>query len=155
MFTHTITAPSADHKLLSYLFNNIDSVLKHRAEILLTDRFRNICIPGMYVAGLYIGMRQLSLGDMLNLWEKTEWKNGTKYYFSIIGSPLSGINTAHWYDLDSKQFGTGSYRNGNLGFMGLVRPALMHLRQDETGKHCNNMSRLSVVDMVDCLSRAR
>lgn len=151
MIKHTMTAPNADYKSISHLFNNLDLIITHRDEILSQEQYRNIYIPGMYVAGLHVGKLNLSLGDMLNLWQKTEWKNGAIYYFSIIGSPLTGVNNAHWYNVNTRQFESGAY----YGFLGLARPALAFFRQTEPERSKISPSSVSVFDLVHQLQQAR
>lgn len=148
---YIVRAPVADYKSISCLFNNLDLILRYRGEILSQESFSNIYIPGMYVGGLYVGMYLLSLGDILTLWEKTEWHTSEKYYFNIIGTPLSGMNTAHWYNTNTQQVESGAYNNGRLQFLGLARPAFNQVRLRRTTTH----SDLSIFDLVKHLSHQK
>lgn len=147
----SITAPVADKESITYLFNNLDLILSHRNEILSHSEFRNIYISGVFVAGLYVGGRHLCLGDILNLWDKTEWCSSGRFYYSIIGTPLSGMNTAHWYNTESKQFESGTYNNEKLCFLALARPAFEQVRHSRP----NTRSVLSIFDLVKHLQHQR
>ena len=97
---HTyVAAPAVDKKSISYLFENLDFILNNKQKILFHKEYKNIKIPGVFVGGLYVGMYEMSIGDLLILWDKTEWHTGTCYYYNIIGTPLSGMNNACWYDI--------------------------------------------------------
>lgn len=152
---HVVTAPRADFESISKLFCNLNLVLSNQGKILSNEKFSNIYIPGMYVGGLYVGMHRLFLGDMLKLWKNTEWKTGAKYYFSIIGSPLSGNNTAHWYNLDTKQFESGGFNNGRVGFIGLGQPAFQCLQLSDPNRLKRIPSSLSIFDLINILSNQR
>ena len=84
----------------------------------------------------------MSLGDILKLWDKTEWYTEPRYYYSIIGTPLSGMNESRWYDSKKKKFESGTYFNGKYHFLGLAKPALDHLKLH----HKNTVSKLSIFD---------
>ena len=150
----SITAPVADKESITCLFNNLDLILSHRDEILSNENLRNIYIPGMFVAGLYVGGHKLCLGDMLNLWDKTEWCSGGRFYYSIIGTPLSGMNTAHWYNTENKQFESGTYNNGNLSFLGLALPAFQYMKQQKLNGNRQNSS-WSIFDLIKSFSHQR
>lgn len=152
---HIVTAPRADFESITQLFSNLNLILINQDKILSNEKFSHIYIPGMFVGGLYVGMHQLSLGDILKLWEKTEWKTESKYYFSIIGSPLSGKNTARWYNSDTKRFETGMFYNGKFGFMGLASPAFKCLQLNETQRTNKMVSQLSIFDLINQLSNQR
>lgn len=152
---HIVTAPRADFESITQLFSNLNLILINQDKILSNEKFSHIYIPGMFVGGLYVGMHQLSLGDMLKLWENTEWKTGVKYYFSIIGSPLSGRNTAQWYNSDTKKFEKGMFHNGKYGFMGLGSPAFKQLQLADPNRKNITPSTLSVSDLIKNLSHQR
>ena len=117
MLKFTVSAPHIDNGAITCLFNNLDLILANHAKILSCKKYRNIKISGLFVGGLYVGMYELSLGDILTLWQTTGWKNDSKYYYNIIGTPLSGMNNTHWYNAITKQFESGSYFNGKSHFI--------------------------------------
>lgn len=44
---------------------------------------------------------RLSIGELLKLWDETDWKQEGKYFYCITGSPLSGGNSSrYWSDKD-------------------------------------------------------
>ena len=144
-----VAAPATDKGAISYLFDNLDLIVDNKDKILSCDDYRNVKIPGIFVGGLYVGMYELSLGDILNLWDKTVWRDKTKYYYSIIGSPLSGSNDSAWYDQETKSFEHGSYFNGKIGFLGLAAPALEYMKTAPK----KPKSQLSIFDLVKQLKR--
>ena len=149
MKKNIVVAPTTDKGAISHLFNNLDFIISHKNEILSSQEYSNIKIPGIYVGGLYVGMHNLSLGDILNLWDKTEWHTKNRYYYSIIGTPLSGMNTAHWYDIETKKFNSGTYFNGKLHFLGLAKPALNYLQNKENNfTNTRSQKELSIFDLV-------
>ncbi len=142
MLKFFVEAPTTDKGAISCLFDNLNLILANREKILSHDEYKNIRITGLYVGGLYVGMHNLSLGDILILWDNTVWHADTKYYYNIIGSPLSGTNQTHWYDTETKQYGVGSY---SQSFFGLAEPALKYLKTTQPNK---NISDLSIFDLV-------
>ena len=150
MIKITAVAPAADQGAISHLFNNLDLIIANKDKILSNESYRNINIQGIFVGGLYIGMYEMSLGDILYLWDKTQWHEDSRYYYNIIGTPLSGMNTAYWYDAKSKQIKSGTYYNGRLYFMGLAKPALSYISNHPSTKTKSN---LSIFDLVNQLQR--
>lgn len=148
MIKITAVAPAADQGAISHLFNNLDLIIANKNKILSHESYSNINIPGIFVGGLYIGMYEMSLGDILYLWDKTQWHENSRYYYNIIGTPLSGMNTAYWYDIKSKQIESGTYYDGRLHFMGLAKPALSYMSKRSSS---NVKSRLSIFDLVNQL----
>lgn len=125
--TH-VAAPAIDQGAISHLFENLDLIVRNKQTIMRNSEYRNLKIPGLFVGGLYVGMREMSLGDILDLWETTEWHTDSKYYLNIIGSPLSGTNHSWWYNIETKRFGSGEYFNGKVHFIGLASPAIKYLQ---------------------------
>lgn len=143
-----VVAPTTDKGAISCLFENLNLINANRDKIWGTPEFSNIQIPGLYVGGLYVGMYQIRLGDMLTLWFNTQWHDGNRYYYNIIGTPLSGMNTAHWYNADTKTFESGRYNNGKLQFLGLARPAFDQVRSSELNNLNAAISKLTIFDLV-------
>ena len=150
MIKTTAVAPAADNGAISHLFNNLDLIIDNQDVILSNESYRNINIPGIFVGGLYVGMYKMSLGDILHLWAGTQWHENFRYYYNIIGTPLSGMNTAYWYDAASKQIQYGTYYDGRSYFMGLAKPALSYMAKRAAS---NSKSNLSIFDLVKQLQR--
>ena len=144
-----IVAPTTDERAISHLFKNLDLILSNKRYILSHSKYRNIRVPGLFVGGLYIGIHEMSLGDILKLWDKTEWYTEPRYYYSIIGTPLSGMNESRWYDFEKKKFESGTYFNGKEHFLGLAKPALDYLKLH----HKYTKSELSIFDLVELLQQ--
>ena len=141
-----VASPAIDKGAISHLFENLDLIVRNKQTIMNRDEYRYIAIPGIFAGGLYVGMRIMSLGDILDLWETTVWRDGSRYYLNIIGSPLSGSNHSWWYDTETKQFGSGAYST----FMGLVKPALEYIKAHP--KECEP-SELTIFDLVKQLQQ--
>lgn len=92
-----VRADEPDRKALQALFDNLPLLQKHKDLILSDSRYYNICIPGSGVFALYIPTFTLCLGELLTLWEKTDWKQGDIYFYVITGSPLSGSNSSGYW----------------------------------------------------------
>ncbi len=145
---HVVVAPTTDKGAISCLFENLNLINTNRDKIWGTPEFSNIQIPGLYVGGLYVGMYKIRLGDILKLWSDTQWHDGNRYYYNIIGTPLSGMNTTHWYNADTKTFESGRYNNGRLQFMGLARPAFDQIRNSKLNNPNAAISKLTIFDLV-------
>lgn len=150
MLKITVTAPATDNGAISHLFNNLDLIISNKDKILSREKYSNIHVSGFYVGGLYMGMHEMTLGDLLSLWDKTEWHSEDRYYYNIIGTPLSGLNTAHWYNIKNKTFESGPYFGDKLLFMNLARPALIHLKRHQADR---KKSKLSIFDLTGQLRR--
>lgn len=148
MVTFTVVAPTIDKGAVSCVFDNIDLIIANRDKILSHSEYKNIKVKGFFVSGLYVGSHELSVGDMLNLWQDTVWHTGTRYYFNIIGSPLSGKNQAFWYDYDTKRINSGTYFDGRVGFTGLAKPYFAYMKKR---REIRKYSNLNVFDLVQKL----
>ena len=117
-----VTEPVQNKDFVRAVFANLDLLVKNKDIIYSHSEFYNIQIPGFFVGGIFIGQRNLLLGDLMVLWENTNWHSDDKYYYSIVGSPLSGRNSAKWYNSKTKQFEGGPLEPiakrgwGELGF---------------------------------------
>lgn len=143
-----VVAPTNDNGAILCLFENLNLIKSNKEKIWATPEFNTIQISGVYVGGLYVGVYQIRLGDLIKLWDETEWHNDNKYYYNIIGTPLSGMNTANWYDEKNNTFGSGTYSNGKLRFLGLARPAFNQIKKNQTKEP---ISKLTVFDLVQQL----
>ena len=157
MLKVTVTPPTTDNGAIQCLFNNLDFFLSHQSEILSVPEYCNILVKGCFVAGLYVGGHHLYLGDLLNLWETTAWHTGDRYYYSIIGSPLSGRNQAHYWDNAQKKICVAPYSNGKQGFVGLWIPASKHIERTllVTNTGTNIRPSVSKLDIYTLLSQLK
>ena len=145
-----VSSPDMDKGAISHLFENLDLIVANKQTIISHSDYRNIKIPGIFVGGLYVGMHKLALGDLLDLWETTEWHSGNKYYFNIVGSPLSGSNYSWWFDTETKELHGGEYSNGRVGFSGLASPAIKYLQAHTLD---SGQSELTIFDLVKQLKQ--
>lgn len=102
MITFTLETPGLDKNALDCLFGNLDLIRNNKSFIKTRKKYRNIKIKGIFSAGLYVGGQEIPLGVLLELWDKTNWHTDNKFYFNIVGSPLSGMNNCAWYNNDTK-----------------------------------------------------
>ena len=131
MLTFNIEAPSTDKGAFECLFNNLDLIRSNKKFIMSRKKYRNIKIDGIYVAGLYVGGHKISLGVLLDLWDKTTWHTGNRFYFNVIGSPLSGMNHCGWYNIDTKEF---EYGKNIQSWHYLARPAFKFVSESRDTK---------------------
>ena len=147
-----VEAPAIDFGAINHLFENLDLILANRRKIMFHRKYRTIKISGIFAGGLYVGMHRMTLGNLLHLWKHTEWHTGTRYYFNIIGTPLSGSNHSWWYDTATKKCDCGKYYNGKYHFLGLAKPALDYLKWHELYRE---PSKLTIFDLVKQLQRSK
>ena len=110
MITFTIETPHLDKDASECLFNNIDLIRSNKKFILSKKKYRDIRIKGIFAAGLYVGGSDIPLGVLLNLWDKTNWCSSNRLYFNVVGSPLSGMNSCGWFNLDTKKLEFGKIK---------------------------------------------
>lgn len=96
-----VQADEPNKQDLETFFTNLDLILTHQNFILNDSKYSNIQIKGCGVFALYIPTFPLFVGDLLQLWAKTEWKQDDQYFYAITGSPLSGSNSSkYWSNTD-------------------------------------------------------
>jgi len=88
---------TADEDGLKLLFANLSLIQQNRDLILNTPKYYNIRVSGCGVFALYVPTFPLFVGDLLQLWAETEWKQGDDYFYCITGSPLSGSNSSSYW----------------------------------------------------------
>ena len=112
---------------LETFFNNFDLIQQHKEEIYANPEYCNIYIQGCGVFPLYVQPIRLSIGELLKLWNETEWKQDGKYFYCITGSPLSGGNSSKYWSSD-KGFGSMETKT----FSSQIRTALWLLQTGST-----------------------
>lgn len=135
-------ADKADLQELALLFENIDLLYQYKEKIFTNPDYYFIPINGLGVFALYAGTCRLRLGEMLRLWESSEWKIGDTYNYNIVGSPLSGSNVCSaWIK------GKGFSQRHHPSFGGLAHPAwkIVNERQDISVSNLNLRDLLSIL----------
>lgn len=117
---------------IAILSENIDLVLANANKILKNEPYYYIHIKGAGIDGLYVGHTDLSLGDLIRLWQNDMWKDGKKYYYHLGGSPLSGFSFCSYFS-DKKI----SCDKNSPSFGSLFKPAAALLSEQ---KKTNNIS---------------
>ena len=136
------------------LFGNIDLILSHKEQILQNEDYKNICVKGTGIDGIYVGHIDLFLGDLLNLWEKTDWRDQRKFYYHLGGSPLSGMSFCTYWE-----GGKIDYDRNKPSFCTLLRPACAKIEDKQpTGviqlpEVKRKASPLRIADLVRQLER--
>lgn len=84
-------------------FKNYSLIWKNRDKILSTPSLYNITAPFISLSIAYIYCGNLTLGMLIQLWQKNEWSSTCPDCGDIVritswgGSPLSGINKWHGF----------------------------------------------------------
>ena len=112
---------------LETFFNNFELIQQHKEEIYANPEYCNIYIQGCGAFPLYVQSIRLSIGELLKLWDETEWKQDDKYFYTIVGSPLSGGNSSKYWSSD-KGFGSMETKT----FTNQIRTALWLLQTGST-----------------------
>lgn len=158
-----VQEPVQDKDFLNAVFEHLNLLLQNKDIIYSHSEFYNIQIPGFFVGGIFIGQRDLLLGDLMVLWENTEWQSDGKYYYSIVGSPLSGRNSARWYNSKTKQFESGTLEPvhirgwGTLGFPAVNYKQHGSFTVKDKRIVCSGwspnpvISKLTILDLLDVL----
>ena len=86
-----------NNEAIQAFFDNFDLIQQHKEEIYANPEYYNIRISGLGCFPLYTPPIKLSIGELLKLWDETEWKQDDKYFYTIVGSPLSGGNSSKYW----------------------------------------------------------
>lgn len=84
--------PKEDIKALDTLFSNIGLIEQNKSLIYETADYYNICIFGVGVCLAHMKIVPLFLGDLLQLWKHSAWKQDDNYCYFTMGSPSSNSN---------------------------------------------------------------
>jgi len=138
-------------------FDNFDLIQQHKQLIFDTPEYYSIKIASFGCFPLYTPPIRLSIGELLRLWDETEWKQDDKYFYCITGSPLSGGNSSKYW---SSKKGFKSMETGV--FTKQIRSALWLLQTGSTEikSRCTPIevpkresSTLTVNDLIDILQK--
>ena len=123
---------------LQAFFSNFDLIQQNKEKIYANPEYYNIRIVGCGCFPLYMQPVRLSIGELLKLWDETDWKHEGKYFYCITGSPLSGGNSSrYWSDKD------GFSSMSTSTFSKQIRTALWLLQTGST----EIQSRCTVIDV--------
>ncbi len=111
------SASPKDWDTLLYFYKNIDAFIEQKAAILEDTRFYDAFIYGMGIGGLFVGERDVSIGEALRLYE-TSWKieedGDVLYLIHMSGSPLSGGNQCTMWSVKKQDFISYSYKSFSI-----------------------------------------
>lgn len=138
---------------IEILSKNIDLLLANAKQILQNEAYSNIHVKGSGIDGLYVGHIDLSLGDLIQLWQNDLWKNGKKYYYHLGGSPLSGMSFCSYFS-DAKSGCDKSMPSFGM----LFKPAANVLREKQENTNAiplplpkRKVSDLNIQQLIDTL----
>ena len=86
-----------NNEAIQAFFDNFDLIQQHKQLIFDTPDYYSIQIVGSCCFPLYTPPIKLSIGELLKLWDETEWKQDDKYFYCITGSLLSGGNSSKYW----------------------------------------------------------
>ena len=146
-----------NNEAIQAFFDNFDLIQQHKEVIYANHEYYIIFIQGCGAFPLYTPPIKLSIGELLKLWDETEWKQDDKYFYTIVGSPLSGGNSSKYW---SSKKGFKSMETGV--FTKQMRSALWLLQTGSTEikSRCTPIevpkrepSKLTVNDLIDILQK--
>lgn len=98
MTLHFFAKPDTpNNEAIQAFFDNFDLIQQHKEEIYANPEYYSIRVAGLGCFPLYTPPIKLSIGELLRLWDETEWKQDDKYFYCITGSPLSGGNSSKYW----------------------------------------------------------
>ena len=142
---------------LQAFFDNFDLIQQHKEEIYANPEYFSIRVAGCGAFPLYTPPIKLSIGELLKLWVETDWKQDSKYFYCITGSPLSGGNSSKYWSSD-KGFGSMETKT----FTNQLRTAswLLQAGSVEIKSRCTPIevpkrepSNLTVNDLIEILKK--
>ena len=86
-----------NNEAIQAFFDNFDLIQQHKQLIFDTPEYYSIKIASFGCFPLYTPPIKLSIGELLRLWDETDWKQDDKYFYCITGSPLSGGNSSKYW----------------------------------------------------------
>lgn len=140
---------------LETFFKNFDLIQQHKQLISDTPEYYNIRIAGCGCFPLYTPPFRLSIGELLILWDETEWKQDDKYFYCITGSPLSGGNSSKYWSLNKgfKSMQTGVFTKQMRSALWLLNTGSTEIKSSCT--HAippkRDISNLRVTDLINIL----
>ena len=93
--TEIYNIPNEDKAALKALFLNIRLIEQNKNLIYEIDDYYNIGISGVGVCLAHMKTVPLFLGDLLQLWKHSAWKQDDNYCYFVMGSPSSNSNICH------------------------------------------------------------
>ena len=146
-----------NNEAIQAFFDNFDLIQQHKEEIYANPEYYNIFIQGCGAFPLYTPPIKLSIGELLKLWDETEWKQDDKYFYTIVGSPLSGGNSSKYWSLKKgfKSMGTGVFTKQMRSALWLLQTGSTEVKSRCTPIEVPKCepSKLTVNDLIDILQK--
>ena len=158
MTIHFFAKPDeANTQDLETFFNNFDLIQQHKQLIFDTPDYYSIRIVGSGCFPLYTLPIKLSIGELLKLWDETEWKQDDKYFYCITGSPLSGGNSSKYWSLKKgfKSMETGVFTKQMRSALWLLQTGSPEIKSRCTPIEVpkRESSTLTVNDLIEILQK--
>ena len=151
--TEIYQIPDEDKKALETLFANLQFITLSKELIYRNDDYYNISISGIGVCLARVGTIPLFLGEILQLWEQTQWLKNGEYCYFIMGTPRPDNNICHfWSEKDG--FATKSVKKMSdlaLPAFSLVNDGVisydLNIRKPSAAPKTE--SKLSIYDLIE------
>lgn len=139
---------------LQAFFNNFDLIQQHKEVIYTNLEYYNIFIKGCGVFALYMPPIRLSIGELLKLWDESEWKMDDKYFYCITGSPLSGGNSSKYWSNEFRSMETGVFTKQMQSALWLLNTGSTEIKSRCTPADPpkRDVSVLTVTDLITALN---
>ena len=140
---------------LETFFYNFDLIQQHKQLIFNTPDYYNIRIAGCGCFPLYTPPIKLSIGELLRLWDETEWKMDDKYFYCITGSPLSGGNSSKYWSKEFRSMETGVFTKQIRSALWLLNTGSTEIKSRCTPADPpkRDISKLTVKDLIEILQK--
>lgn len=147
--------PKEDKKSLEALFSNIELIWQNRKLICAADDYYNIYIIGTGICLPHLEVIPLFLGDLLQLWEQTQWCQNNAYTYFIAGSTSYDNNISHTW---SYKYGFVQKSIKDISDLGLLAFSLINTGAINNEVHLHRVasahkisSKLNIFDLIAAL----
>ncbi len=144
-----------NNEAIQAFFDNFDLIQQHKEEIYANPEYFNIRIASFGCFPLYTPPIKLSIGELLRLWDETEWKQDDKYFYCITGSPLSGGNSSKYWSKEFRSMETGVFTKQIRTVLWLLNTASTEIKSKCTPADPpkRDVSKLTVTDLIEILQK--
>ena len=91
---------------LQIAFNKIEKILNNKKKSISNINKYDYHVKGMSIDGILCKRYSLRIKQLFHAWKNNVWRDGSKFYYGIGGSVLSGMSFWYYYDMQEKEFGT-------------------------------------------------
>lgn len=146
-----------NNEAIQAFFDNFDLIQQHKEEIYANPEYFKIRVAGSGCFPLYTPPIKLSIGELLKLWDETEWKQDDKYFYCITGSPLSGGNSSKYWSSKKgfKSMETGVFTKQMRSSLWLLQTGSTEIKSRCTPADPpkREVSKLTVNNLIEILQK--